>query len=74
MTTLIRAVNETSDIPLRRPGNSSETLISVINLALQFLCDVKFIMVNRLNYWYAIVNCTVYSVFIIIIIIIIIII
>ena len=47
-----------------------ERLISVINLALQFLWDVKFIMVNRLNYWYAIVNCTVYSVFIIIIIII----
>ena len=51
-----------------------ERLISVINLALQFLCDVKFIIVNRLIYWYAIVNCTVYSVFIIIIIIIIIII
>ena len=49
-----------------------ERLISVINLALQFLCDAKFIKVNRLNYWYAIVNCTVYSVFIIIIIIIII--
>ena len=27
-----------------------ERLISVINLALQFLSDVKFIIVNRLNY------------------------